>query len=254
MTELRTSLRIEERKAARRIAGKLPPRSSWGTRTMARSTPARFRRQHQRVAVAAPSRLNKKCCCRLPLSNSRQAARAHEVDCWQVQRTSASPQFVTHDRKERCRSRPRRSTRGVVIERSAPRGTLDRPGTVIATSSALSPYPRYRGFMRTGVGSVALVGRLTLPSAAPVSGAAEIAFRPHTLSLAAPDSTAAPGKVWIKGNVTEREFLGEFIRYRIAVNGRTIIADQPHFGGNIEFVPGNPVSIGIEPSPVKFCV
>jgi len=96
-----------------------------------------------------------------------------------------------------------------------------------------------------------LIGRLTLPLAAPVSGAAEIAFRPHTLSLAAPDSTAAPGKGWIRGDVTEREVLGEFIRYRIAVDGTVVIADQPHFGGNIEFVPGNPVSIGIEPAQVK---
>src|SRR6185503_10637375 len=96
-----------------------------------------------------------------------------------------------------------------------------------------------------------LLGRISLPARTPVSGEADIAFRPHTLTLAAPGSAPAPGSIRLTGNVTEREFLGEFIRYRIDVGGTPIVADQPHFDGNVEFVPGNAVDIGIEPAHVR---
>ena len=48
-----------------------------------------------------------------------------------------------------------------------------------------------------------------------------------------------------------REFLGEFIRYRIDVQGNDIVADQPHYGGNVEFVPGSAVRVGIAPAQVR---
>ena len=53
------------------------------------------------------------------------------------------------------------------------------------------------------------------------------------------------------GNVAHREFLGEFVRYRIDAQGTDIVADQPHFGGNVEFVPGSQVRIGISPAQVR---
>jgi len=96
-----------------------------------------------------------------------------------------------------------------------------------------------------------LLGKVSLPSATPMSGATEIAFRPHTLSLAPPDSAATSDRIWIRGRVAEREFLGEFIRYCIDVQGTDIIADQPHHGGNIEFVPGNQINVGIEPAQIR---
>ena len=58
-------------------------------------------------------------------------------------------------------------------------------------------------------------------------------------------------RIWVAGKVAHREFLGEFIRYRIDVQGIDIVADQTHYGGNVEFVPGSPVKVGIAPAQVR---
>ncbi len=96
-----------------------------------------------------------------------------------------------------------------------------------------------------------IIGKVGVPTDTPLTGNAEIAFRPLTLSLAAHDGPRAEGKIWVKGRVAQREFLGEFVRYRIDVQGAHIVADQSHFGGNVEFIPGGEVSVGIEPAQMR---
>jgi iron(III) transport system ATP-binding protein len=112
-----------------------------------------------------------------------------------------------------------------------------------------------RGTARPDAGGVIfespLLGTMNLATDRPFAGGAEIAFRPHTLSLAAPDGATPADRIWVSGSVAHREFLGEFVRYRIDAQGTEIVADQPHFGGNVEFVPGKAVKVGISTSQVK---
>jgi iron(III) transport system ATP-binding protein len=96
-----------------------------------------------------------------------------------------------------------------------------------------------------------LLGKVELASDHPLTGNASIAFRPHTLSLATADRAGAADRIWVDGTIAQREFLGEFVRYRIDARGTELIADQSHFGGSVEFVPGSAVKVGIAPAQVR---
>jgi hypothetical protein len=51
--------------------------------------------------------------------------------------------------------------------------------------------------------------------------------------------------------VLEREFMGEFVRYRLAVQGIELLADRPHRGGAPEFDIGARVSAGVYPADLR---
>jgi iron(III) transport system ATP-binding protein len=215
--------------------------------------------QQQRVALARTIAIEPKVLLLdEPLSNLDAKLRVDmRVELLALQRKlGITTLFVTHDQEEALSISDRVAVldRGVIQQIGTPMDLFDHPanrfiasfvGTINLISGTAVPTPAGVVFESP------LLGKISLPSAAPMSGAAEIAFRPHTLSLAAPDSAATSDRIWIRGRVTEREFLGEFIRYRIDAQGTDIIADQPHYGGNVEFKPGNQVNIGIEPAQVR---
>jgi iron(III) transport system ATP-binding protein len=97
----------------------------------------------------------------------------------------------------------------------------------------------------------ALVGSIALPlESAPASEAA-IAIRPHALVLASADRTGDPARIWLDGIITEREFLGEFVRYTVKVGDTHLVADEMHFVGGAGHVLGRRVKVGINPAQVK---
>ncbi len=215
--------------------------------------------QQQRVALARTIAIEPEVLLLdEPLSNLDAKLRVDmRVELLALQRKlGITTLFVTHDQEEALSISDRVAVLdgGVIQQVGTPMDLFDRPanrfiasfvGTINLISGTAVAAPAGVVFESP------LLGKINLPSAAPLSGAAEIAFRPHTLSLAAPDSAATSDRIWIKGNVTEREFLGEFIRYRIDAQGTDIIADQPHHGGNVEFKPGNQVNVGIEPAQIR---
>jgi iron(III) transport system ATP-binding protein len=94
------------------------------------------------------------------------------------------------------------------------------------------------------------LGSIVLPGAA-AAGDADIAIRPHALQLAVPGAALEPVRVWIEGIVNTREFLGEFVRYVVALNGAELIVDETHFADRVTFTPGDPVRVGIDPARAK---
>jgi len=82
-------------------------------------------------------------------------------------------------------------------------------------------------------------------------GAVEIAFRPHVVALAAAGTPLDARLVRLEGRVTEREFLGEFIRYTVRSGKADIVADQAHYTGAIDYLPGTAVQIGIQPRQIR---
>ncbi len=215
--------------------------------------------QQQRVAVARTIAIEPKVLLLdEPLSNLDAKLRVHmRTELLALQRKlGITTIFVTHDQEEALSI----SDRVAVLDaRRHPAGRhadgfVRPPGEPLHRELRRHHQPA-RGTAQTAAGGVTfaspLLGTVNLPTNAPLTGNAEIAFRPHTLSLAAPGSAAAPDKVWIDGTVAHREFLGEFIRYRIDVQGTDIVADQPHYGGNVEFVPGSRVRVGIAPAQVR---
>jgi len=95
------------------------------------------------------------------------------------------------------------------------------------------------------------IGEITLDIGAPATGPAEIAIRPNAIQLAAPGKPLDGGRSWLEGTVTEREFLGEFVRYNVKVGTGNLVVDQPHYMGEPGFAPAARVQVGINPAQVK---
>ncbi len=78
-------------------------------------------------------------------------------------------------------------------------------------------------------------------------------FRPHTVQL----ESGNAGKngdarfLWIPGVVERSEFLGDSTRYGVKVGEQHIVADQSHYSGLPQFLPGAPVSVGVEPTQIR---
>jgi iron(III) transport system ATP-binding protein len=215
--------------------------------------------QQQRVAVARTIAIEPKVLLLdEPLSNLDAQLRVHmRTELLALQRKlGITTIFVTHDQEEALSISDRVAVldRGVIQQVGTPMDLFDRPlnrfiasfvGTINLLEGTASATAHGVTFESP------LLGRIDLASDRALSGNAAIAFRPHTLSLAAAASTGTTDRIWVDGKVAHREFLGEFIRYRIDVQGTDIVADQTHNGGNVEFVPGSPVKVGIAPTQVR---
>ena len=89
------------------------------------------------------------------------------------------------------------------------------------------------------------LGTLPFPGEAMVTsrGKAHLAIRPHSLVLADFSAKPAADQVSFDANVIETEFLGEFVRYRVASQNAEWIADQPHGIGARLFPVGSKVKL-----------
>ena len=215
--------------------------------------------QQQRVAVARTIAIEPKVLLLdEPLSNLDAQLRVHmRTELLALQRKlGITTIFVTHDQEEALSISDRVAVldRGSIQQVGTPMDLFDRPlnrfiAGFVGTINLLT------GSARATPGGVTfdspLVGSVMLATDRPIAGDAAIAFRPHTLTLAAANSPGTADRIWIDGTISQREFLGEFVRYRIDAQGTELIADQSHFGGNVEFMPGSAVKVGIAPAQMR---
>ena len=215
--------------------------------------------QQQRVAVARTIAIEPKVLLLdEPLSNLDAKLRVHmRTELLALQRKlGITTIFVTHDQEEALSISDRVAVldHGVIQQVGTPMDLFDRPATRFI-ASFVGTINLLRGKAETNAGGIVfdspLTGKVDLAGHSGVTGAAEIAFRPHMLTLESAAGVGAAGKIWIDGSIAHREFLGEFIRYRIDAQGTDIVADQPHYGGNVEFAPGSRVRIGIAPAQMR---
>jgi iron(III) transport system ATP-binding protein len=251
---------LEERKLPRaeierRVADAL---DLVGLRELAARRPSQLSGgQQQRVALARTIAIEPKVLLLdEPLSNLDAKLRIHmRVELLALQRKlGITTIFVTHDQEEALSI----ADRVAVLDQ----GVIQQVGTPVE----LYDTPANR-FIATFVGTVNLLrgtlvqagGRLVFRSEVfgeivvegGTAGAAEFAIRPHALQLAAPGGPVDSGRIWVDGTVTEREFLGEFVRYNVMVGTVELIVDQPHYMREAGFAPGGAVRVGINPAQVK---
>ncbi|MBI3935508.1 MAG: ABC transporter ATP-binding protein [Betaproteobacteria bacterium] len=215
--------------------------------------------QQQRVALARTIAIEPKVLLLdEPLSNLDAKLRVHmrgEILALQ-RKLGITTIFVTHDQEEALSISDRVAVleAGVIQQVGTPMELFDRPanrfianfvGTVNLLAGTVEPAPQGAVFESP------LTGRITLAAPPARAGAVQIAVRPHALALAAPGAAPDPARIWVDGIVAEREFLGEFVRYRIRAGDADLIADQPHLAGEPGFAPGNAVKVGINPAQVK---
>jgi iron(III) transport system ATP-binding protein len=163
--------------------------------------------------------------------------------------------FVTHDQEEALSISDRVAVLdgGVIQQVGTPMELYDRPANRFI-ADFVGTINMVRGRALPGEGGVTFrseaLGGLVLRGVT-ADGAVDLAVRPHALVLARPGAAADPSRAWIEGKVSAREFLGEFVRYVVAVNGVDVTADEPHFADRPIHAPGDAVRIGIDPERVR---
>ena len=209
--------------------------------------------QQQRVALARTLAIEPRVLLLdEPLSNLDAKLRHHmrrELVAMQKQ-LSITTIFVTHDQEEAMTTADRIAVmhQGVIQQVGAPTALYDDPvnrfvAEFVGTIN-LVPGEASAGTVASSLGTVGLPA-----GSGSRTGRVEIAFRPHSVAL-----SAAPGNAsrhWVAATVSEREFLGEFVRYRVRAGDVELIADQPHALGDPGFAPGARVHVGVDPGQLR---
>ncbi len=216
--------------------------------------------QQQRVALARTIAIEPKVLLLdEPLSNLDAKLRVHmRAELLALQRKlGVTTIFVTHDQEEALSISDRVAVldAGVIQQVGTPIELFDLPanrfianfvGTINLFAGTLTAGAGAMLFESDSLGTLALPA---MPAAAP--GEAEIAFRPHAVTLAEAGAPAGGGMIWLEGRVTGREFLGEFIRYTVRAGKADIVADQAHYTGARTFSAGDAVKLGIQPQQIR---
>ena len=208
--------------------------------------------QQQRVAVARTIAIEPKVLLLdEPLSNLDAKLRVHmRTELLALQRKlGITTIFVTHDQEEALSIADRVAVldAGVIQQVGTPTELYDRPVNRFIAN--------FIGSINLLPGSVdtakqftsPLLGTRAVPVNATLIGDADLVLRPHAIQLAAPDAARPESLIWIDAAVKEREFLGEFMRYRVETAGHALTVDVPHFG-SAGHAPGAAVKLGIDPA------
>ena len=215
--------------------------------------------QQQRVALARTIAIEPKVLLLdEPLSNLDAKLRVYmRAELLSLQRKlGITTIFVTHDQEEALSISDRVAVldHGVIQQIGTPMELYDHPANRFIADfvGTINLLP---GRVQADQGGVcfesAVLGRIDLPADTVAQPDAEIAIRPHALRLAPAGRPGDAGRIWLEGIVTEREFLGEFVRYRVKVGDTEFIADETHFIGGASHLPGARVRLGIDPAQVK---
>jgi iron(III) transport system ATP-binding protein len=196
--------------------------------------------QQQRVAIARTLAIAPRVLLLdEPLSNldaKLRAATGLELKRLQ-RRLGLTTIFVTHDQQEAMTIADRLAVldAGVIQQVGTPRALYDAPANrfVAEFVGSINLYPGRIAVEALdacvaavdGLGHVQLRGERAVAAASLAHGAVAIAFRPHAVRPVAATSTAGLVFDAIVGNA---EFLGEFVRYELAVGSLRIVADLPH--------------------------
>jgi iron(III) transport system ATP-binding protein len=212
--------------------------------------------QQQRIALARTIAIEPKVLLLdEPLSNLDAKLRVHmRTELLALQRKlGITTIFVTHDQEEALSIADRVAVLDQgVIQQVARRSSSDTPANrFIAVRAPSTCCRNARAGRRAMVFRSNILGAIRFAAAAAPPGPAEIAIRPHAIHLAAHDVLGDAGLVWAEGSVTQREFLGEFVRYTVKIGQTELTADQPHHTADPGFAPGATVRVGFNPAQVR---
>ena len=196
-----------------------------------------------------------------PLSNLDKKLRVQmRTELRSLQRTlGITTIFVTHDQEEAMTTADRMAVmdKGVIQQLGTPAALFDYPANpfvagFVGTANLLTGDIDQVGgdmirFRAPGIGEIVLPRHPGVRA-----GHAVISFRPHIIRMTVSDAARDGAYVWLTGSVEQREFIGEFTRYRVRVGEAIITADQPHFSGMAPFAERAMVSLGIDATQIRY--
>lgn len=210
--------------------------------------------QQQRVALARTLAIEPRVLLLdEPLSNLDAKLRVHmRRELLAMQRKlGITTIFVTHDQEEAMTTADRIAVmhEGVIQQVGSPVELYDQPvnrfvAEFVGTINLL-PAQVSGNSAHCALGEV----KLSMASlASGVTGQALLSLRPHSITIeGTPREGAADGRLWHPGQVLEREFLGEFIRYRVRAGEAELICDSAHHGGDAGHAVGSSIWVGMDP-------
>lgn len=164
--------------------------------------------------------------------------------------------FVTHDQEEAMTTCQRIAVmdQGVIQQVGSPLELFDFPvnrfvaqfiGSVNLFPGELVRAHGRTSFNATDLGAVQLPGSIDVPP-----GRLDLAFRPHAVRFDASD--VASDDLVMQGRVEDTEFLGEFLRYEVKVNGALVKADIAHHRGGQPLPRGTSVRMAVPARELRF--
>ena len=220
--------------------------------------------QQQRVALARTLAIEPKVLLLdEPLSNLDAKLRVQmrqELRSLQ-RRLGITTIFVTHDQEEALTTCDRIAVmdQGVIQQIGTPMALYDTPvnrfvanfvGTINFIEGEIERTQAGKTFCSALLGKIAL----SSPEVEPVNVSAALALRPHMIMISTDLAKPSDGlhrAINLPGNILEREFMGEFVRYRVDVKGTSLIVDQSHQPGSEIFALGRNVSLGISENALR---
>jgi iron(III) transport system ATP-binding protein len=166
------------------------------------------------------------------------------------QRLGITTIFVTHDQEEAMTICDRIAVldQGVIQQIGTPLELYDHPVNRFV-AQFVGSVNLFDGEVRDGHFVSAALGDVELPAAMGAGPpAAHLAFRPHAVRFGA---DAPGGGLRLEGKVAGSEFLGEFVRYEIRVNGAIVTADQPHHRGGDRIAEGTLLELTVPAAELR---
>ena len=210
--------------------------------------------QQQRVALARTLAIEPKVLLLdEPLSNLDAKLRVQmrqELKSLQ-RRLGITTIFVTHDQEEALTTCDRIAVmdQGVIQQVGTPMELYDAPVNRFV-ANFVGTINFIEGDIELTQGGATfssnLLGRISLPARLPYTSLARatMALRPHTISINSPSNpVSAAQPINVTGQILDREFLGEFVRYRVDASGTELIVDQSHQPGGDIHATGNTVTL-----------
>jgi iron(III) transport system ATP-binding protein len=93
--------------------------------------------------------------------------------------------------------------------------------------------------------------RWNVPRDRPSEGRALLGIRPHALHIHPVDSFRDGRYAWFEGKIVTSEFLGEVVRYQVAVGSISVSVKQLHFLGTPPTPSGTCVLVGFDPTHAR---
>ena len=150
--------------------------------------------------------------------------------------------FVTHDQEEANTTSDRIAVldQGIIQQIGSPIELYDEP-TNRFVADFLGTANLIDGPLQTADGASLFDGK---------DGQTAM-FRPQDLTIQPAGSPVGPDAALLAGWVEHREFLGNIIRYNVAVGGHALIVDDSHSTGAIAFSVGDDVALSLNTKNIR---